>query len=271
MPKARGDPVRSATRRAAGWPRRVMRTSSPAATASNRRERWVLASWTPTDLVMDLVCHTDPFYLRSSSPYRRRRSLTEIVLKNVAAFVHLSHRIPNIGRTEFLALAVKRVSSTPKIRTRCRQVRRWRLRDVTRTSVNRGERLRWLLEMVPSTPQGSISRTIKQKQRRLRGAEIDKLVAGYLVGATVYELAEQFGVHRSTVSELLERRGVTRRFGPLSPAQVAMATSLYGEGLSLATVGQQLGCHATTVRDALAKVGVEIRPRNGWDRQTGSS
>ena len=131
---------------------------------------------------------------------------------------------------------------------------------------DQGERLRSLLEMVPSGPLEPIPRTIKQKQRRLRGAEIDKLVADYLIGATVYELAEQFGVHRSTVSDVLERRGVARRFGPLSPAQIAIAASLYGGGLSLAKVGKQLGCQATTVRDALAKVGVEIRPRNGWSR-----
>jgi transposase-like protein len=118
--------------------------------------------------------------------------------------------------------------------------------------------------MAPSGPSKPISRTIKQIQRRLRGPEIDELVAGYQGGATVYELAEQFGVHRSTVSDVLERQGVARRFGPLSPAQVATASSLYEGGLSLAKVGQQLGCHATTVREALTKAGVEIRPRNGW-------
>jgi transposase-like protein len=127
-----------------------------------------------------------------------------------------------------------------------------------------GERLRSLLEMVPSGPPKPISRTHRQIQRRLRGNEIEQLVAGYQAGATVYELAEQFGVHRGTVSDVLERRGVARRFGPISPAQVATASSLYEGGLSLAKVGQQLGCHATTVREALTKAGVEIRPRNGW-------
>jgi len=53
-PKARGAPMEGATRRAAGSPRRVMRISSPAATSSNNRDRCVLASWTPTDLVIRL-------------------------------------------------------------------------------------------------------------------------------------------------------------------------------------------------------------------------
>lgn len=63
-----------------------------------------------------------------------------------------------------------------------------------------GERLRELLEMAPSGPFKPIPRTTRQTQRRLRRSEINELVTGYQSGATVYELAEQFGVHRNTVS-----------------------------------------------------------------------
>jgi len=54
----------------------------------------------------------------------------------------------------------------------------------------------------------------------LRPLEIDELVAGYKAGATVYQLAERFRIHRATVSLLLERQCVPRRNRPLSPAQI---------------------------------------------------
>ena len=120
--------------------------------------------------------------------------------------------------------------------------------------------------MAPSGPPKPISRTIKHVQRRLRGIELDQLVSGYQSGATVYELAEQFGVHRTTVSASLKRKGVVLKDQPLSPNQVADAIQFYHEGLSLLRVGEEVGCHAETVRQALMKAGVEIRPRNGWRR-----
>ena len=38
----------------------------------------------------------------------------------------------------------------------------------------------------------------------------------YLEGATVYELAEEFGCNRTTVSERLKRAGIVLRLGPPS-------------------------------------------------------
>jgi len=135
---------------------------------------------------------------------------------------------------------------------------------------DQGERLRALLEMVPEGPSTAIPRTIKQIQRRLRGAEIDQLVASYRAGATVYELSAQFGMHRHTVSEVLERRGVSRRYQRLSLEQVDLACTLYESGHSLIKVGEQLGRKAETVRQALMKAGVEIKPRNGWHSERGA-
>jgi hypothetical protein len=129
---------------------------------------------------------------------------------------------------------------------------------------DQGERLRELLEMTPKGPSGAFPRTTRQVQRRLRGPEIKELVAGYEAGATVYELAGQFGVHRNTVSASLKRQGVGLRFRSLSSTQVAEATQFYHEGLSLLKVGERLGCGAECVRQALMKAGIEIRPRNGW-------
>ena len=45
--------------------------------------------------------------------------------------------------------------------------------------------------------------TRRSTVRKLTRDELCELVAGYKAGATVYELAEQFKIHRVTVSEVL--------------------------------------------------------------------
>lgn len=56
-------------------------------------------------------------------------------------------------------------------------------------------------------------------QQRLGAASINALVAGYLAGQPVYELAAEFGIERRTVSAHLHRRGVPTRRRGLSLAQ----------------------------------------------------
>ncbi len=129
-----------------------------------------------------------------------------------------------------------------------------------------GERLRDLEEMVPKGSPKVGAGPRKQVHRRLRSAEIERLVAGYLDGLTVYQLADQFPIHRATVSLLLERQGVPRRNRPLSPDQVKRARALYATGQSLVAVGGQLGCHASTIYSALRKVGVIMRDPQGRER-----
>jgi len=131
---------------------------------------------------------------------------------------------------------------------------------------DQGERLRDLVEMVPNGLSKANIQTKRQIHRRLRPPEIDELVAGYQVGATVYQLANEFRIHRSTVSLLLERRRVPRRNRPLSPAQIEQAKVLYAAGQSLAKVGSQLGCDANTVRLALVRAGVRMRDCQGRER-----
>jgi len=53
--------------------------------------------------------------------------------------------------------------------------------------------------------------------RKLNSEEILELVRGYQGGLTVYELATQSGIHRETVSVVLEREGVPRRGRPPLP------------------------------------------------------
>lgn len=112
--------------------------------------------------------------------------------------------------------------------------------------------------MVPSgAPEVNLQ--TKQVHRRLRQPEVEKLVAGYLGGATVYRLGEEFGIHRTTVSKLLEREGVGRRNRPLSATQVADAIELYSSGKSLVAVGELLGVHPSTIWMTLKREGIKRR------------
>ena len=90
-----------------------------------------------------------------------------------------------------------------------------------------------------------------------------RLVEHYEAGATVYELAVEFGVHRTIISQRLKGAGVEMRFTPLTKEQVEAAVALYETGLSLAYVGQQLGSNATTIHRALRQRGVDMR--KPWD------
>jgi hypothetical protein len=128
------------------------------------------------------------------------------------------------------------------------------------------ERLRALLEIVPSGSKVTKTQTKKQVHRRLRPAQIEELATGYQAGSTVYQLAKHFRINRETVSKLLEREGLPRRQRPLSPAQIERATELYASGQSLVGVGKQIGCDGGTVRLALIKAGVQMRDCQGRKR-----
>jgi hypothetical protein len=85
------------------------------------------------------------------------------------------------------------------------------------------------------------------------------LVDGYLAGATVYELAARFGIHRVTVSAHLHRQGVTVRRQGLDAEGVAHAVRLYEDGWSVARIGDRLGVDATTAWTALKAHGIAMR------------
>ena len=100
-----------------------------------------------------------------------------------------------------------------------------------------------------------------RKPRRLTATEIDDMVTKYESGATVPDLVEQFGIHRTTVLGHLKRRSVETRVKcrAMTDEQVAQAVEHYQAGDSLATVGNRFGVVAETVRKELIKAGVNIR------------
>lgn len=108
-------------------------------------------------------------------------------------------------------------------------------------------------------------RTTKPVQRRLTQSELSTVAAEYQNGRSLQDLAREFGVHRRTVADHLERLGMDRRVNrpKLTPRDVEQAISQYRAGDSLATVGKALRVDASTVQRALKQSGIGIRPRPG--------
>jgi transposase len=101
---------------------------------------------------------------------------------------------------------------------------------------------------------------IEQKHTLLDDPEITELVASYLEGDTIDELATKFDVNQTTVQAHLERQQVERRpYRKVKPAQVAEAAELYRSGMSVRGVAKRLGVSPDTTRRLLVEAGVVIR------------
>jgi len=101
---------------------------------------------------------------------------------------------------------------------------------------------------------------------RLSERQVAALVDAYRAGATVYELAVRFGIHRVTVSAHLHRQGVTVRRQGLDGEGVAHAIRLYEDGWSLTRIGGRLDVNPTTVWTALKAQGIAMRDTHGREQ-----
>jgi DNA-directed RNA polymerase specialized sigma24 family protein len=99
----------------------------------------------------------------------------------------------------------------------------------------------------------------------LGAADIDRLVQRYLTGTPINDLANEFGIHRSTVMKHVQRVGLQRRQKLLAD-RIDEACRLYQQGWSLRRIGTRFDVHANTVRRALANADVQIRDSHGRER-----
>jgi DNA-directed RNA polymerase specialized sigma24 family protein len=104
---------------------------------------------------------------------------------------------------------------------------------------------------------------IRQRQRRLSEIQVQQMTTRYLEGATVYELAVEFDVCRSKVSERLKENGVRMRLSSPSDQEVCVMVQLYESGLSLAAVGKIIGKSVGTVKRSVLESGVQTRDTHG--------
>lgn len=121
------------------------------------------------------------------------------------------------------------------------------------TPVDLGE----LLDASPdrNTIETEIER--RQVQRRLRGADVARLVEDFAAGASIEDLMTAYGVNRTTVYAHLDRNGAARptRDGKLSGLQIRQATESRRAGLPLPSIALELGVGEETVRRALRRFG----------------
>lgn len=85
----------------------------------------------------------------------------------------------------------------------------------------------------------------------------------YQNGATVYQLAKEFGISRLTVSERLKKTGITMRGQSPGSELIDSMVGLYESGLSLAKVGNHVGISPGTVRHYLLTRGIQMRDSHG--------
>lgn len=107
---------------------------------------------------------------------------------------------------------------------------------------------------------------IRQRQRRLSETQALLMADKYQSGATVYQLAKEFGISRHTVSERLKKVGVAMRQQSPSSELIGSMVGLYESGLSLAEVGARTGTSPGTVRRYLLIAGVQMRDSHGRQR-----
>lgn len=136
----------------------------------------------------------------------------------------------------------------------------------TKAQVSALETLRTKLPDLATPPQPTPKRAKPGRTRRLPDDQVQQLIEGYKSGATVYELGDQFGIERRTVSAILHRHGVPMRRRGLSEEQIDDAVRLYNQRWSLARIGDRMGVAAGTVRQRLHERGVMMRDTQGQPR-----
>ncbi|MBE1500944.1 DNA-binding transcriptional regulator LsrR (DeoR family) [Amycolatopsis lexingtonensis] len=75
------------------------------------------------------------------------------------------------------------------------------------------------------------------------------------------QIANELGVHRTTILKRLQGLGITTRCSKLTPAQVHEAVGLYANGWTLDRIAKRYHVVASTVREYLLADGIELRPR----------
>jgi DNA-binding IclR family transcriptional regulator len=88
---------------------------------------------------------------------------------------------------------------------------------------------------------------------------VTALATAYRAGEVTKELAERFGIHPATVTNILHRLGVDLHQRGLTDSQVAEACRVYPAGWSLARLAERYDVDDMTVRRYLLQAGVVMR------------
>jgi uncharacterized protein (DUF433 family) len=96
---------------------------------------------------------------------------------------------------------------------------------------------------------------LKQPNRKLRPAEVDRLVAEYQAGTSITALSAAFGIYHQTVRAHLQRRCVPLRLQPkpMTPEQQDAVFNMRSAGMLQREIAAELGCSVRNVRRALTR------------------
>lgn len=119
---------------------------------------------------------------------------------------------------------------------------------------------RWIGAKGSTVEAGGPAPTPSSRVRRLTSSEVDALVAAYLDGERIEDLASLYGIHRSTVMAKLRRAGVPRYSG-WTEDTTKEARDLYEAGHSITEISERTGRARTTIGNHLRAAGVEMRPK----------
>jgi transposase-like protein len=97
-----------------------------------------------------------------------------------------------------------------------------------------------------------------QTQTRLDASNRAEVLAEYVAGASVRELADRFGIHRATMSDIARLTGVKVRHPELPNEVRTRAARLRNEGMTLAQVAKKLRIGGDAVRSAVVTYGGTI-------------
>ena len=91
-------------------------------------------------------------------------------------------------------------------------------------------------------------------------------MSAYLAGWSIDSLAAEFDVHRTTVMDHLERRGIERRrvVRKMTDRSVHQAARRYATGEPLKVVALKVGVDVRTLAREFDRAGIATRPRRGW-------
>ncbi len=130
-----------------------------------------------------------------------------------------------------------------------------------------------LLKRGDPTPKSEVTNVdyertgpIRQRQRRLSEAQALLMADKYQNGATVYRLAEEFGICRSSVSGRIKKLGFPMRGQSPTSEIIDSMVRLYLSGLSLVDVAQKLGTSPGTVQNYLKSRHIQMRDSHGRQR-----
>jgi len=105
-----------------------------------------------------------------------------------------------------------------------------------------------LLDRVLGLPLVARDQPLLRGRQRFMDEEMENtLVAGYVAGASTYELGGRFGLHRQRVSAILIRHGVETRYRVVTDEMVTEMKAMLNAGDSKSAIAKHLGVARSTV------------------------